>query len=171
MNAVRCTFCDEMNPHGQRNCRSCGAELPGAQSQTTDGPEEDALTREVMQIARDQGMISAIKHYRETTGADLTEAKAAVEAMLAGPPGGAEARGGEADILAIVRQHGKIAAIKRYRELTGSGLKEAKEAVEAMMARTGTQAGGGLNRAGCGSSVLLVIAGCTGLIWLIAERF
>ena len=37
------------------------------------------------------------------------------------------------DILHLARQGQKIRAIKEYRHLHGAGLKEAKEAVEAMM--------------------------------------
>ena len=39
------------------------------------------------------------------------------------------------EILEALRQGNKILAIKRYRQLTGAGLKEAKDAVEAMQAR------------------------------------
>ncbi|AIK84159.1 50S ribosomal protein L7/L12 [Corynebacterium glutamicum] len=35
------------------------------------------------------------------------------------------------DVVALLQQGKKIAAIKRHRELTGAGLKEAKETVEA----------------------------------------
>jgi ATP-dependent Clp protease ATP-binding subunit ClpC len=42
---------------------------------------------------------------------------------------------GEDEIAAILESGGKIQAIKRYRELTGVGLKEAKDAVEALEAR------------------------------------
>ncbi|MBI3099817.1 MAG: ribosomal protein L7/L12 [Planctomycetes bacterium] len=39
---------------------------------------------------------------------------------------------GRAAVLDLIRQNRKIEAIKAYREKTGSGLKEAKDAVEAM---------------------------------------
>jgi ATP-dependent Clp protease ATP-binding subunit ClpC len=42
---------------------------------------------------------------------------------------------GDDEIAAILANGGKIMAIKRYRELTGVGLKEAKDAVEALEAR------------------------------------
>ena len=52
-------------------------------------------------------------------------------------PGGAAA-GPPVDpqIQAAIASGQLIAAIKRYRELTGAGLKEAKDAVEAMAGRT-----------------------------------
>ena len=42
---------------------------------------------------------------------------------------------GEAEVRELFSEEGKIAAIKRYRELTGAGLKEAKDAVEEMTER------------------------------------
>ncbi|ANE05239.1 ribosomal protein L7/L12 [Corynebacterium crudilactis] len=36
------------------------------------------------------------------------------------------------EVLALLQEGKKISAIKRHRELTGAGLKEAKEAVEAL---------------------------------------
>lgn len=171
MSHVRCTFCDEMNPPTQRNCRSCGAELPGAQSLADSDVEPDALTMEVVQIAREQGTIAAIKHYREITDADLAEAKAAVEAMIAGASAEASKPKSavEEEILPIIREHGKIAAIKRYRELTGLGLREAKDYVEGLMARTGTTAG--RSSAGCGSYVLALLLAGIGLTVILSAGF
>ena len=40
---------------------------------------------------------------------------------------------GKAEVRELYQAEGKIAAIKRYRELTGQGLREAKEAVEDMV--------------------------------------
>jgi ribosomal protein L7/L12 len=82
--------------------------------------------------------IEAIKLYREATGAGLAEAKQAVELIEAGKPPapGADASPGEDQALQgvsdLVRQGRKIEAIKRYREATGLGLKESKDAVDAL---------------------------------------
>jgi ribosomal protein L7/L12 len=46
-----------------------------------------------------------------------------------GPGAGAGATGQDAELLALVNDGRKIHAIKRYRELTGVGLKEAHDAV------------------------------------------
>ena len=84
--------------------------------------------------------IDAIKLYRERTGVGLKEAKDAVEAMEAGrepPPVETMNLAGEVEMAALVRQGRKIDAIKLYRERTGMGLKEAKDAVEAMEAGQG----------------------------------
>jgi hypothetical protein len=43
------------------------------------------------------------------------------------------------ELLDLLRRGDKIEAIKRYRERTGAGLKEAKDAVEALGARHGIQ--------------------------------
>lgn len=49
------------------------------------------------------------------------------------PPIGRPASEGElASVRDLLRAEGKIQAIKRYRELTGAGLLDAKNAVEAM---------------------------------------
>ncbi len=171
MSNVRCTFCDAISPAGQRNCVSCGAELPGAMDLPANASETGNLEEEVVRLAHEHGIISAIKHYREVTGAGLAEAKAAVESLIAGvQAAGMQGQlAGEAEILVIVREQGKIAAIKRFRELTGCGLKEAKEAVEAMMARTGTRPG--KSSAGCGTYVFVVILVCIGIVLVRAGGF
>lgn len=56
-------------------------------------------------------------------------------ATAAPPP--PEAATGQAEVVALVREGKPIAAIKRYRELTGAGLVEAKAAVEALANRLG----------------------------------
>lgn len=63
----------------------------------------------------------------------------------------------ERHILSVLETRGKIAAIKEYRESTGTGLKEAKDAVEALAAQHGMRPAGG---AGCGATaaaLLLVV--------------
>lgn len=60
----------------------------------------------------------------------------------------------ETEILTLVGRQGKIAAIKRYREASGLGLKESKDIVDALAARAGVKAASGV---GCAGSVLLVL--------------
>lgn len=86
--------------------------------------------------------IGAIKRLREQTGLGLAEAKAAIDAHRGGrplptrplppPPGAHDPAAVAADPLLrdFLNAGNLIAAIKRYRELTGLGLKESKEAVE-----------------------------------------
>lgn len=81
--------------------------------------------------------IKAIKLYREQTGVGLKEAKEAVERMaleLRAP--GIEHPIAEIhadnELRQLILAGYKIQAIKYYRQQTGAGLKEAKEAVERM---------------------------------------
>ncbi|MGA2067554.1 MAG: ribosomal protein L7/L12 [Thermoguttaceae bacterium] len=59
----------------------------------------------------------------------------------------------EGQVLSLMKAGQKIAAIKLHRQETGSGLKEAKDAVEALAAKHGIIARG----AGCAGMVLLVL--------------
>jgi hypothetical protein len=56
------------------------------------------------------------------------------------------------EILGLMKGGKKIEAIKRYREKTGLGLKEAKDAVEALAARYGIEKG-----AGCAGVLLFLL--------------
>lgn len=82
--------------------------------------------------------IEAIKLVREVTGCGLREAKEAVELLERDPTGGLAlpqppvAQDWEGEIRGLLKVGEKIAAIKLYRERTGAGLKDAKDAVERM---------------------------------------
>lgn len=80
--------------------------------------------------------IEAIKLYKEKTGLGLAEAKENIEAMMRGdtPAWGVGATSVDHDTLIqnAIRAGQKIEAIKLYREKTGLGLKEAKDAIDAM---------------------------------------
>jgi ribosomal protein L7/L12 len=94
---------------------------------------------EISSIVAGGNKIEAIKRVRERTGMGLKEAKDYVEALPAGgplpvlpsrsstPPADATSM---ADVHALAQQGRKIEAIKRYRQLTGVGLKEAKDYVD-----------------------------------------
>lgn len=96
----------------------------------------DAITVRKCEWLLSRGMtIAAIKLYRDAAGVGLKEAKDAVEALephlmrnrialLNGDVSG--------QIVEHLRQGRKINAIKLYRESTGQGLKESKDAVEQM---------------------------------------
>ncbi|RKH89476.1 hypothetical protein D7Y21_10445 [Corallococcus sp. AB045] len=86
-------------------------------------------------------MINAIKLYRQIHGCGLKEAKDAVEAMRDGRApmeslARREVSGPDVNdaIERAVRDNNLIQAIKLYRDQHGVGLKEAKDAVEAMRA-------------------------------------
>ena len=94
---------------------------------------------EVSALLAGGNKIAAIKRVRELTGLGLKEAKDYVDSLPAGgalppllassPPRPAD-RGSLAEVHALAAQGLKIEAIKRYRELTGLGLKEAKNYVD-----------------------------------------
>jgi len=99
---------------------------------------------EVLGLARSGQKIHAIKRYQEVTGASLDDARSAVERLALKNPLSFDAQllqsseeihriGGEAfqkELESLLIQGKKIVAIKRYREMTGLGLREARDAVE-----------------------------------------
>ena len=73
----------------------------------------------------------------------------------------------EADILGLMQGQQKIKAIRRYRERTGAGLKEAKDFVEALAAKHGVAP----SARGCaGMALLMLITGAAlaGAAWTLA---
>lgn len=110
--------------------------------------------------------LEAIKLLRETTGISLQEAKEQVEQLMAEIDTGTVPDAGATDhatvppdVLELARAGRKIEAIKRLREQTGIGLKEAKERVDAAL---GDQGSGG----GC-APVLLVGLAVLSLGWIL----
>ena len=92
------------------------------------------------ELVRSGKKIEAIKRYREVNKVDLRTAKAAIDAMADGgaglPSKGSVLRQvNDADIEHQIRTGHLIDAVKLYREKTGVGLKEAKDAVEALRHR------------------------------------
>jgi ribosomal protein L7/L12 len=82
--------------------------------------------------------IEAIKLYREATGAGLAEAKEAVELIEAGKPPKTDAappqpsKAAQVRITAAIAAGNMIEAVRLYREATGLGLKESKDAVDVL---------------------------------------
>lgn len=100
--------------------------------------------------------IEAIRRYREQMGAGLAEAKAAVEALERSDEsahGSAATAGFEPELLRLLEQGRKIDAIRLYRERTGAGLKEAKDAVEALAVERGLA----VPKAGCLGMLALIV--------------
>lgn len=116
--------------------------------------------------------IEAIQKYRERTGVGLAEAKSAIEQIAARMSGAGQPLddraaepidSAEGEVLGLMRSGQKIAAIKRYRETHGGGLKEAKEAVEALAAAHGIESKSG---SGCAAVLaLMIVVAVTGLMW------
>ena len=110
--------------------------LPALQ-QKPDGTLQEARQK-ILTLLQNGSKTGAIRIYRIITGVGLKEAKEAVEAIERGedPTSRPAPPTPEANWRARVeearRQNKKIEAIKIYRQATGVGLKEAKEAVEAL---------------------------------------
>ncbi len=142
--AIRCPYCNSsvILPEAVRSLR---ADAPVSPTLSF-GPllSQASALSEIARFIRAGNKIEAIKAYRQTFGGGLKEAKDAVEALAAGrsihfpavvqPPAAAQA--GRAatlqEIAAVVEAGNKIEAIKMYRGTFGGGLKEAKDAVEAI---------------------------------------
>ncbi|KAA3646230.1 MAG: hypothetical protein DWQ07_08385 [Chloroflexi bacterium] len=95
---------------------------------------------EIRSLVEDGRKIEAIKRVRELSGAGLKEAKDYIDYMAKQPAFGDQEstllsfeevmRDHEGELRDMLRNKGKIQAIKRVRQLTGTGLKEAKDFIE-----------------------------------------
>jgi ribosomal protein L7/L12 len=122
-------FVEAMPPDGDSTLPVAPPVAPQAHSI---GEAELAEVRAL--LARDN-KIEAIKRVRELTGLGLKEAKDFVDALpsagpTAFPAAASPATADLSEVYELARHGNKIAAIKRYRELTGVGLKEAKDYVD-----------------------------------------
>jgi ribosomal protein L7/L12 len=97
--------------------------------------------RQIKELIVREQKIAAIKLYREATGVGLKEAKDAIEAIERGepvysPPPTQSAQGIdlvlEDQIKQLLAKRQKIQAVKIYREAHNCGLKDAKDAVDAL---------------------------------------
>ncbi|MCA9267824.1 MAG: hypothetical protein KDA41_05110 [Planctomycetales bacterium] len=160
----RCPFCEKPIAAGSASCPHCRAPLEGM---LPSGGE--SLEERVRALLDADQKIEAVKLYREETAASLAEAKEAVEALQAGRGLPVEtpkdAAGIESEVLRLLGQRKKIEAIKLYRQHAGGGLKEAKEAVEALGERHGLDVRG----SGCLGVVLcLVLCWSAVVAWFAA---
>jgi len=94
---------------------------------------------EIEQLLKAGKRAEALRRYREQTGASPTEARHALEALDMGLPGEALAASFTApqtalehEIRPLLRAGRKISAIRLYQERTGTSLREARQAVEAL---------------------------------------
>lgn len=169
----QCTRCHKTVAPNAERCPHCGAWL--SQLDDTPEPSPDSLEDLIRSLLSQGQIIPAIKLYRERTGVvGLAEAKAAVERIgrgesftdqeAVGADSQVAADALEEQILELLVAGKKIAAIKLYRERTGSGLKDSKDAVEALAARHGIVAPA---RSGCVGVLALLLSGVIcGLIWV-----
>ena len=97
----------------------------------------------VHQLLDEGQKLAAIQLFMKTTGLGLAEAKEAVELMAKGKQAAdagnvrpsTAAVEADAELGELIGKGNLIGAIKRYRDLTGLGLKESKEAVERLAGR------------------------------------
>jgi ribosomal protein L7/L12 len=101
-----------------------------------------AESAEIDALVAGDRKIAAIKRLRELQSLSLQEAKDAIDAWVPGTvwtadavasaprPTDALSPAARAEIAALIADEQKISAIKRYREETGVGLKQAKDAIE-----------------------------------------
>ena len=175
--STRCPFCSHQNPRAATRCEKCRAWLTQSADVPTNSATVTPVARsavdlngvldpdfiaELLECVRSGQKIEAIRRLREATGSGLVEAKDAVEALEAGrqaallggqtPPASSD----DDEILGLLRAGNKIAAIKLRRERTGVGLKEAKEAVEALGAAHGISSPQGV---GCGAATTMLLLG------------
>ena len=98
--------------------------------------ENNSLPDDVLEALQQGEVVKAIVLLRMATGLGLQEANDAVAAHLDGLPvsipKASSAAQLPATVIAAIQSGNKIEAIKLLREQTGLGLKEAKDAVEAM---------------------------------------
>lgn len=148
---------------------------------------DDDVKHAIFEAILSNRKIDAIKQLREASGLGLAEAKAIVEQLdacllrdgidspeadqlLAGAggaasPGDAAADDDNEQLLALVRAGKKIEAIRMYRETHRVGLKDAKQAVDAMARAAGIPSKGGC----AGMILLLMIIGAGGLLFTMRE--
>jgi ribosomal protein L7/L12 len=172
----KCRFCNHNNSAGIDRCLKCGARLEQAVPSASAGQESrtgseepvvqqpNDLEGQLLSLLKAGRKIEAIQLYRQETGSGLKEAKDAVEAIATGQPIarrsdesveniGVDLNGLERQVLALLQGQQTIRAIKLYREQAGVGLKQAKDAVEALAAKYGISPKG----AGCAGMVLVMI--------------
>ncbi len=165
----KCRFCDHANSIGVDRCQNCGAWLeqtipaaagqPAAEAAASGADGFEAQLASFLQRGQ---LIPAIKLYREQTGSGIAEAKSALEAMAAELQTGRKSpitdslspNSLEGQIVDLMRKRNKIEAVRLFRRMSGCGLKEAKDAVEALAVKHGINP----KPAGCAGIVLLMIA-------------
>jgi ribosomal protein L7/L12 len=128
----------------------------------SDEPSDRAFEDELRSLLFAGKKIEAVKRYRARTGLGLKLAVDAINALEQGEAlplpaethfPGSMVEGLEAELIPLLENGQKIQAIKVYRERTGVGLKEAKDAVERLAAVRGITAA----QSGCLGAVIVAV--------------
>ena len=135
----KCVFCDQENPADISNCRLCGGPLPVSDSEPL---ADDVFQQQLVRLLNEGQRVQAVAAYRRRTGVDLNQAVEVIDALEQDHQFNVTSNNAdlEWEIIARLERGEKIGAIKLYREKTNSGLKEAKDAVEAIETRLGLSA-------------------------------
>jgi len=119
--------------------------------------------REIIAALQNGRKLEAIKLYREATGSDLMEAKTFIESLQQTLTTGRVPDGDSASslsdeqrdrIIELLTAGQKLHAVKHYRDATGAGLKQAKDAVEAIADEHGIES---VKTSGCGTAVFACV--------------
>lgn len=134
-----CIFCDQDNPAGVTQCELCKGPLPDSD---TGSLPDDTFYQHLRQLLNENQRIQAVAAYRRRTGVDLMAAVEAIDALSRDQEFNVSSSDAdlEWEIVGHLERGEKIGAIKLYRTKTGLGLKEAKDAVEAIEHRMGLSA-------------------------------
>lgn len=121
------------------------ATLVAAEPTSLVRPDEREVEREARALLESGNTIAAVKRVRELTGWGLKESREYVQSLSPTQPGSAPPSIGAApqpgdpaadpEVQIQLARGNKIQAIKRVRELTGWGLKEAKDFVDRLESR------------------------------------
>jgi ribosomal protein L7/L12 len=132
----KCVFCDQENPTDVTNCRLCGGPLPASDSEPL---SDEVFQQQLVRLLNEGQRIQAVAAYRRRTGVDLSQAVEVIDALERDHEFNVTSNNAdlEWEIIAHLERNEKIGAIKLYREKTNCGLKQAKDAVEAIEARMG----------------------------------
>lgn len=127
--------------------------------------DRSPLETELLSLLAAGRKIEAIQLYRDRSGADLAEAKQAVEGLQRGrslprptdsvspPPADLEE-----EVIRLLQDGRKLEAVRAYRERTGLGLKESRDSVEAIARRNHIE-----SRSGCLGVLVAIAVAATGL--------
>jgi hypothetical protein len=118
------------------------------------GGSASELEREVRSLLEQERKIEAVKLYRERTGANLLEAKNAVEAIEAGTtPRSEDGNDLESEVMRHLRKGETLAAVALYSQRKGVSQVDAEQAIELLAAKAGLQS----RRAGCLGVISIVV--------------
>lgn len=142
---TRCAQCNSDGPFESGLCPQCGALVDSSASE---------LERQVRSLLEQERKIDAVKLYRERTGANLLEAKNAVDAIEAGEtPQSGNGSDLESEVLMHLRRGETLAAVTLYSQRKGVTLVDAEQAIELLAASAGLQS----RRAGCLGVLAMVV--------------